>query len=253
MTLQACAGLVERGDPERFAATLAAPAQARTKLWPIYAFNLEIARAPWVSTQPLIAEMRLQFWRDVLVAEKPPAHEVAGPLYALLGQTAGLAELLDKVVEARRRDIARDPFTTSSEFDAYIEGTSATLLWAAALALGADPTAETAFRALGWAAGLASYLRAVPALTARGLAPLFDPDPKALRILAGEGLNHLSIARSQRATFGQAAPAALAAWQAGPLLRQAYANPTRVAEGTLALSEFTKRGALVWMGLTGRF
>jgi len=26
-----------------------------------------------------------------------------------------------------------------------------------------------------------------------------------------------------------------------------------VAEGTLALSEFSKRGALVWMGLTGRF
>jgi phytoene/squalene synthetase len=178
---------------------------------------------------------------------------VAGPLHALLAQTAGLAELLDRVVEARRRDIARDPFASPSEFDAYIEDTSATLLWAAALALGADPTAETAFRALGWAAGLASYLRAVPALTARGLAPLYDPDPKALRILAGEGLNHLAIARRQRATFGQAAPAALAAWQAGLLLRQAYANPTRVAEGTLALSEFSKRGSLVWMGLTGRF
>ena len=126
-------------------------------------------------------------------------------------------------------------------------------MWAAALALGADPAAETAFRALGWAAGLASYLRAVPVLTARNLLPLYDPDPKALRILAGEGLNHLAIARRQRAAFGQAAPAALAAWQAGPLLRQAYANPTRVAEGTLALSEFTKRGSLVWMGLTGRF
>ena len=146
MTLQACAALVERGDPDRFAATLAAPLNARAKLWPIYAFNLEIARAPWVSTQPLIAEMRLQFWRDVLVAPNPPAHEVAGPLHALLGQTAGLAELLDTVVEARRRDIARDPFASPSEFDAYIEGTSATLMWAAALALGADPAAETAFR-----------------------------------------------------------------------------------------------------------
>jgi DNA polymerase-1 len=36
------------------AASVAAPA-ARAKLWPIYAFNLEVARAPWVSTQPLIA------------------------------------------------------------------------------------------------------------------------------------------------------------------------------------------------------
>lgn len=253
MTLQACAALVERGDPDRFMATLAAPHAARAKLWPIYAFNLEIARAPWISTQPLIAEMRLQFWRDVLVAPKPPAHEVAGPLHAILSETPGLAALLDKVVAARRQDIARAPFAAPSDFDAYIEDTSATLLWAAALALGAKPTAETAFRALGWAGGLANYLRAVPALTARHVTPLYDPSPQALRLLAGAGLNHLSIARHQRATFGSAAPAALAAWQAGPLLRQAYANPTRVAEGTLALSEFTKRGALVWMGLTGRF
>ena len=253
MTLQACAGLVERGDPDRFAATMAAPLAVRAKVWPIYAFNLEIARAPWVSTQPLIAEMRLQFWRDVLVAEKPPAHEVAGPLHAVLGHTPGLAELLDRMIDARRRDIARDPFASASEFDAYIEDTSATLLWAAALALGADPVAETAFRALGWAAGLASYLRAVPALAARNVIPLYDASPTALRILAAEGLNHLAIARQQRAAFGRGSPAALVAWQAGPLLRQAYANPTRVAEGTLALSEFTRRGALVWMGLTGRF
>ncbi len=253
MTLQACAALVERGDPDRFAATLAAPYDLRAKLWPIYAFNLEIARAPWVSTQPLIAEMRLQFWRDVLVAEKPPAHEVAGPLHAILGQTPGLAKLLDRMVDARRRDIAREPFASAAEFDGYIEDTSATLLWAAALALGADSVAETAFRALGWAAGLASYLRAVPALTNRNVTPLYDASPTALRVLAAEGLNHLAIARRQRATFGRAFPAALAGWQAGPLLRQAYDNPTRVAEGTLALSEFTRRGALVWMGLTGRF
>ena len=253
MTLQACAAWVQRGDPDRFAATLAAPPAARAKLWPIYAFNLEVARAPWVSTQPLIAEMRLQFWRDVLDADKAPAHEVAGPLHALLGQTQGLAELLDKIVDARRRDITREAFASPAEFDAYIEETSATLLWAAALTLGADPEAETAFRALGWAAGLANYLRAVPALSARGLSPLYDSSPQALRVLAGEGLNHLSIARHQRTSFGRAAPAALAAWQAGGLLRQAYANPTRVAEGTLALAEFTKRGTLVWMGLTGRF
>lgn len=253
MTLDACAALVERGDPDRYAATLAAPVSARAKLWPLYAFNLEIARAPWVSTQPLIAEMRLQFWRDVLVAEKPPAHEVAGPLHALLRQTPALAPLLDRVVAARRHDIARDPFATEGDFDAYIEETSATLFWAAALALGAESDAETAFRALGWAAGLANYLRAVPALTARGVQPLRDPSPKAVRILAAEGLNHLSIARTQRGRFGQAKPVALAAWVAGPLLAQAYANPTRVAEGTLALSEFARRGGLVWMRLTGRF
>lgn len=253
MTLDACASLVQRGDPDRFAAVMAAPPAARARLWPLYAFNLEVARAPWVTEQPLIAEMRLQFWRDILTAEKPRGHEVAGPLHALVQQTPDLAPLLDRVIEARRHDITREPFASDTAFDGYIEDTSATLLWAAARALGAAPDAETGFRALGWAAGLASYLRAVPALTARNLSPLVNPDPKAIRILAAEGMNHLAIARTQRGSFGAAAPAALAAWQAGSLLRLAYDNPMRVLEGTLALSEFTRRGRLVWMALTGRF
>lgn len=253
MSLDACAALVQRGDPDRFAAVMAAPPAARARLWPLYAFNLEVARAPWVTQQPLIAEMRLQFWRDMLAAPTPRAHEVAGPLHALTSQTPGLAALLDRVIEARRHDISREPFASATAFDAFIEETSASLFWAAGLVLGARPEAETAFRALGWASGLANYLRAVPALTARNLRPLVDPDPKAIRILAAEGLNHLTIARNQRSTFGAAAPAALAGWQAGPLLRQAEDNPTRVGEGKLALSEFARRGGLLWMALSGRF
>ncbi len=253
MTVDACAALVQRGDPDRFAAVMAAPPAARARLFPLYAFNLEVARAPWVTEQPLIAEIRLQFWRDMLTAAKPRAHEVAGPLHALLQDSPVLVPLLDGLIEARRHDITREPFASDTAFDAYLEATSATLLWAAALTLGAAPETETAFRALGWASGLANYLRAVPALTARNLQPLVNPEPKAVRILAAEGMNHLTIARSQRGNFGVAAPAALAAWAAGRLLRQAHDNPTRVSEGSLALSEFSKRGALVWMALTGRF
>ncbi|MFN3209661.1 MAG: squalene/phytoene synthase family protein, partial [Roseovarius sp.] len=64
--IMACAGLVHRGDPERFAATMAAPVPAREKLFPLYAFNVEVSRAPWVTQESMIAEMRLQWWRDVL-------------------------------------------------------------------------------------------------------------------------------------------------------------------------------------------
>ena len=74
MTTDACAALVERGDPDRFAAVMAAPVAARTRLWPLYAFNLEVARAPWVTKEPMIAEMRLQWWRDVVAEPAPRAH-----------------------------------------------------------------------------------------------------------------------------------------------------------------------------------
>jgi phytoene/squalene synthetase len=84
MSLQACAEMVERSDPDRFRVAMAAPPAAREVLFPLYAFNLEVARAPWRTREPMLAEMRLQWWGDVVescaAGQTPPAHEVAGPL-----------------------------------------------------------------------------------------------------------------------------------------------------------------------------
>lgn len=253
MSLQACARLVQAGDPDRFLAVMAAPTEVRARLLPLYAFNLEVARAPWVTDQPLIAEMRLQFWRDVLAGSQPRAHEVAAPLQQLLAESGLDPKVLDQLIVARHWDIHRAPFADQGSFDAYIEATAAGLIWAAAQVLGAPPLAEAPFRALGWAAGLASFLRAVPQLTAKGRAPLVDDGPQAIRALAQRGLDRLSTARSLRADFGPAAAAALAAWMAAPILGQAAREPSRVAAGTLGLSEFNRRGRLMWMTATGRF
>ena len=64
--LNACAAMVERADPWRFRAAMAAPVETRKLLFPLYAFNVEVARAPWVTQETMIAEMRLQWWRDAL-------------------------------------------------------------------------------------------------------------------------------------------------------------------------------------------
>ncbi|MFM2355945.1 MAG: hypothetical protein RLZZ528_1681, partial [Pseudomonadota bacterium] len=57
--LTACAAMVEASDPDRFAATMATPAPLRARLWPLYAYNLELARAAWASPEPLVCQMRL--------------------------------------------------------------------------------------------------------------------------------------------------------------------------------------------------
>ena len=143
MSLQACAELVARGDPDRFRATMAAPVDARRVLFPLYAFNIEVSRAPWVTAEPMIAEMRLQFWRDVveeLATGKPPrAHQVIAPLAAAI--PADLVGLLDGLITARRWDIYSDPFEDRAQFDAYVDQTSGSLVTVAARALGAagDP------------------------------------------------------------------------------------------------------------------
>ena len=55
MSLDACADLVNRGDPDRFRSAMLAPMPIRGDLLALYAFNLEVARAPWVTNEPMIA------------------------------------------------------------------------------------------------------------------------------------------------------------------------------------------------------
>lgn len=251
MTLDACAGLVERGDPDRFAAAMATSPQVRAKLFPLYAFNLEVARAPWVTKEPMIAEMRLQWWRDIVAEPAPRAHEVAGPLHGLI-QTARLpVALFDALINARRHDIYPDPFQDQAELDAYIDATSGNLIWLSALALGARPEAEAPVRAFAYAAGIARYLQAVPDLVERGRFPLPDGRPEAIRALAGAALARLHIARASRK--GVPAAALLAGWQSEPVLRRALSSPAAVADRALAPSEFSRRGRLTWQALTGRW
>lgn len=252
MSLQACAEIVARGDPDRFAAAMAAPVDARKILLPLYAFNVEVARAPWVSEEPMIGEMRLQWWRDVLeeigAGKAARKHEVAEPLAGVLDTQA--AQMLDKVVAMRRWDLYKDPFEDRTHFDAYIDA-GATLMWCAARALGADPDAAAKVTALGRASALARYFQAVPVLEARGRTPLVDGRPEAVRQLAETMLQDLPSRRVLRANLPRLSRAAtLDAWQAAPILRQVAADPTRVADGTLGLSEIARRGRLLWWSLT---
>lgn len=257
MTIQACAALVERGDPDRFAATMAAPPKARENLFPLYAFNLEVARAPWVTTEPLIAEMRLQWWRDVVAAPASGAalaHEVAGPLHHVIHTKNLPVATLDKLVAARRWDIGQNPFLTIDDLSDYLENTGAALMWLAAKALNAPDTAEQTARQAGWATALANYLRAVPDLTQRGRVPLPDASQQAIATLARTGLDRLTAAQKGRANIPRHAAAALfPAWQTRALLSRAATDPAAVGEGRLQQSEFAKRGGLAWRGLTGRW
>ncbi|MEQ9259728.1 MAG: squalene/phytoene synthase family protein [Roseovarius sp.] len=251
--LTSCAQLVERGDAERFRATMAAPPAARAALFPIYAFNLEVSRAPWVTQEPMIAEMRLQWWRDALeeIREGGPVrrHEVATPLAKVLDATG--AELLDALIDARRWDIQKEPFEDEADFRAYIEATSANLLLAATRAL-APHVPEAPVRKAGHALGVANWLRAVPALEAAGRIPLVDGRPEAVRALAQDGLRLLAEARRERSAIPAAArPAMLAVWHAGPVLAAAARHPARVADAALDPAPFRDRLSLMARASTG--
>lgn len=229
--LIACATLLEKADSDRFRAVMAAPRQARGVLFPLYAANAEVARAPWASKEPMIVAMRLQWWRDVLgeiiAGETVRRHEVATPLGAALSKEA--AAVWEPAIELRLKDCEARPFENTSELLHYLEQTGGSLLWAAALALGAPEHDEPPVRKIGMAQALANYFCALPELEARGKQPVPDGRPEALAELARAQLQDWPRDRLSNASR----IACIAAFAAKPRLKAAASTPERIAAGQL--------------------
>ncbi|WP_420325627.1 squalene/phytoene synthase family protein [Mameliella sp.] len=247
--LYACAQIVERGDPERFVAAMAAPLPARAVLMPLYAFNVEVSRAPWVTQEPMIAQMRLQWWQDALdeIASGgfTRRHEVVTPLAQAL---AGVdVSGLQRSVAAREADLERAPFEDETALIDYLDATAGQLALAALAALGAQAD-EAAVLAHARAAALARYLQAVPELEARGKLPLPDGRAEAITGLARARLAEVRKApslRTLRRAHGPAGAALREFAQGKPLLALAARDPAAVGEGRLRLSEFSRRWHLL--------
>jgi 15-cis-phytoene synthase len=236
-------------DPDRFLAVMAAPPIARGDLATLYALNLELARAPWVTAEPLVARMRLQFWRDVVADPGTPrAHEVAAPLARLIRDRALPVALFEAMIAAREAEVEGAHLADGAALGAYLDGTAGALMALAVRVMGG--VGDQAARGFGRAQGLANYLMAVPAIAAAGRPVLpLGVDPAAL---AAEGLCDLRAARAQGRAIPRAArPALLAAWRAGPILRQVVRDPGAVQAGRLGQSEFARRGGLLWASLVG--
>ncbi len=240
--LNACAALVERGDPDRFRAAMAAPVAARRVLFPIYAFNVEIARAPFVTEEPLIAEMRLQWWADALdeIAGRGVVrrHEVVTPLAHVLDPEG--ARILSAAVEARRADAHREDVADVGALDRYLAATGGAVMWGAARALGSEQEARA--RAVGLRLARANWCLGAPALQRRGRRPFPEMTAEAVGpIVAGWRDDRAGL---EERPSGSERTAELAAWRAGGLLRAAAAAPGAVLDGTLGGSEVGKRLAL---------
>lgn len=248
--ITACAKLVERGDPARFRTVMAAPIAARPPLFALYAFNIEVARAPWVTKEPMIAEMRLQWWRDVVeeisLGKTPRRHEVATPLAEILSPDD--AKMLDQLVAVRRWDIYKDAFEDADHFERYIDQTAGHLMLATARSLG--PCDENTVRDVAYAAGIAAWFQAVPKLEEEKRIPMVDGRPEAIQELAQSALDRLSKARKSRAAISKAArPALWTATGADKILKQVISNPHVVADGAI----IPVMGNLAWVALTGRW
>ncbi len=151
-TLSRVGELVRQHDPDRFFTTLFAPQPQRDALWALYAFNHELARARETVREPMMALIRLQWWREIVEGARR-RHEVADPVRDALDAGALRAPDLLTLIEGREAD----PPQTPDEWRTHVDATAGALAVAAAHALGADMT--EAIRAAGAAYGAAGTLR----------------------------------------------------------------------------------------------
>lgn len=259
MSRGAVAAMVETGDPDRFAAARLAGDRA-WRLHALYAFNLEVARIPAAVSEPLLGEIRLQWWRDVveeIFDGKPPRkHEVVEPLAEVIRE-AGLPRApFVALLDARAQDVHGLVLPDHAALKGYLAGTSGALMQLGALALGADAKGGAVAAEIGAATGLGLLIRALPALYAQGADPVATPDldrnalaegrtppplAEALRALAGDAQARLAAARARRGDVTpDAAPALVANWTAAPILRAAAA-PGFDLFANHEQSEFRKR------------
>jgi 15-cis-phytoene synthase len=216
---EAIAALVRRHDSDRFLTALFAPPQKRDALLTLYAFNHELARAREAVSEPALALIRLQWWREVVEGARR-RHDVAEPLAAAID--AGELHRADLLALIDAREIEAEPaIDTLQAWRAYLLGNAGGLAVAAGRLLRA-PNPEVV-RPLGAAYGVAGLLRSVPAHSRQGRCML----PRD--VLAEHGLTCEQVIATPAATAVEAVVRHMAREGLGmldgstPLPRQAIA------------------------------
>jgi phytoene synthase len=168
-----CESLVRDGDPDRFFAGLFVPADKRPHLFALYAFSLEIARVREAVSEPMLGDIRLQWWRDALQGEAR-GDVKANPVAAALDDTIVRFRLprsaLVGLIDARVFDLYDDPMPTMADLEGYCGETSSVLIRLASLILadGTDPGGADAAGHAGVAYALTGLLRGFPWHVRRG-------------------------------------------------------------------------------------
>lgn len=169
-SLAACEAIVRAADPDRFISALFAPARKRPLLFALYAFNHELAHIGESAREPMMGEIRLQWWREALDgarAGQPRAHDVAGGLAEVFAAVDLPNELFEAMIAARACDLGSAPFAALSALEAYADATSGNLMRLAARILGDDGRHDDLARDAGIAVALGGILRAIPFHAAR--------------------------------------------------------------------------------------
>lgn len=165
---------------DRYLAALLAPKAARRGLIALAAFQGEVARAVETVNEPIMGEIRLQWWRDALPGLRDGAstgNPLADALGAAMRRHALSEQAVLTILDANAR--ALEPGFPAGEDDvsAYLRDSDGTGLQLAARILGVEPggAGDGLLAAAAQAGGRVRLLRALPIMLSHGRHPLPPP------------------------------------------------------------------------------
>ena len=150
-----------RHDRDRYLCTLFAPDSAREGLFALYAFNIEIAKIREAVSEPMLGQIRLQWWREAvegIYAGTPRKHEVVAALVPVIAAHDLSRRPFDELIDARQTDLDETPPPDLAALLDYARATTAPLNELAGKILGIEPVPDAA--GVAWA--LSGLLRAIP-------------------------------------------------------------------------------------------
>ena len=163
-------------ERDRYLAALLAAASVRADLIALAAFAGEVARIPGYVSEPMLGEIRLQWWRDALdrmvAGEGGPANTIGHPIADALGAVIarhGLPiGLLHGLVDAHAARLVDTPFADEAALRANLAASEGALFELAARVLGAQPAdlPPDLMAAAAHSYGLARLLIELPATLA---------------------------------------------------------------------------------------
>lgn len=164
---------LRRFDKDRYLTAMFALSPVRDDLIALYAFNLEVSRIAEIVSEPMIGEIRLQWWREALdgiYSAAPRKHEVVEALSAAIARHNLPRILLDRLIDARVHDLDDTPPATLEDLIDYAQATGSTLVELAVHITGAGnhPAAIAAAQHVGLSWSLTGILRAIPFHASRG-------------------------------------------------------------------------------------
>lgn len=176
-------------EPERYLAATLAKEPGRTALIAISAYAADLQRIAATVAQPMLAEVRLQWWRDALdgaVKGEKTGSPIADALTNAVRQFDLPIAMLVAISEARAFDLYDDPMPDVASLDGYISKTEA-IPFELALRVTGMSSAEAAAPALlaGRIFGMTRLLARLPVHLARGrhLLPAWEPGTAQATVL----------------------------------------------------------------------